>query len=110
MSKRDRGERAKRDAALKRVKNNPNNNFDQILDGIRRHLRNDIPYGKRGLISREMFRLLMEKSPNIQPQEKRVMGQVMVSLRREKLVAPVGVVAQGSHKGLVTAWKRTYVP
>jgi len=109
MSKRDRGERAKRDAALKRVRNNPNNNYDQILDGIRRHLRNDVPHGKRGLYSREMFRLLMEKSPNIKPQEKRVMGPVMRSIHGEKLITPVGFVPQGSHKGPVTEWKRTYV-
>ena len=103
-------ERSKRDAALKRVRNNPNNNYDEIVEGTRRYLLRKVSPGERGIISRDIFRAVIEKSPNIQPQEKRVMGAVMRTVHREKLVSPVGTVAQGSHKGLVTEWKRTYVP
>jgi len=110
MKDRDRGERIKRDAALKRVKNNPNNNYDAISDGVRKYLRGKTKLGERGIVSPDVFRAVMEKSPNIKPQEKRVMGPVMRAMRGEKLITPIGTVTRGSHRGLVTEWKRTYVP
>lgn len=98
-------ERQKRDAAINRAKNNPNNNYDLILHNARPWVARQAA-GTR-IVAGQVYRVIMEKHPNLKPQERRVMGAVMRALHKEKLVAKAGIsTRERSHHGMATEWRR----
>ena len=98
-------ERSKRDVALQRVADNPNNNYDLILINARAYVLR-LHVGSL-IVSGQVFRAIMEKNPNLEPQERRVMGPVMRTLCTEKIIARAGIsTRERSHHGMATEWKR----
>ena len=97
-----------RDAALQDVAANPSNNFQLILDLSIEILR-PVPAGKP-FISADLYAAVMRRDPNLQPNEKRVMGAVMRQLSKLGWAEMTGRIYSSpkrSHVGDAKEWRRT---
>jgi hypothetical protein len=98
-------ERIKRDIAINRAKNNPNNNYELILHNARPWVTRQAS-GTR-IVAGQVYRFVVEKNPNLKPYERRVMGAVMRELNKEKLIVKAGIsTRERSHHGMATEWRR----
>lgn len=103
----DDDEKKKRDSGISRAARNPANHFDAIVSFARDYLIRKIPPGD-WVVSGQVYEAFIEQHPNLKPKDKRVMGQVMLSMEREKYIIAGGQsTRKRSHKGTATEWKRT---
>jgi hypothetical protein len=99
-------EREKRNRAMSRAQHNPDNHYDMIKNAARHWLIKKVPEGET-VVAGQLFKAVIDRNPNLQPREKRVMGPVMRALSVEKLIAPVGVSNRmRAHRGMAREWKR----
>lgn len=110
MSEREE-EGAKRDKAMGRVAEAPDNFYEDICDLLISYLVEEVRPGTT-FIATDLFRAAMERDPAISPRERRVMGPVMRKLETVDLIAPtgeiLGTVTRRSHLGVAREWVRTF--
>lgn len=99
-------EAANREEALARVTASPRNHYHEILALLEADIRRNWKPGTT-FVCADLFYRTMELSPDLRPEEKRVMGAVMRALRAEELIAPTGRVIstpKRSHVGDTKEW------